>query len=141
MNDRRCHLLIFIPIILHIIGTVVGFGERGNEPSGFIKCGVFDCGPGSSVGIATEVRAGRSGIESWWGRDFPPVQTGPGAHPPFCKMGTRSFPEVKCGRGVLLIIHPLLVRMAFSNFTQQIKNFFFIIPNSGLLDFYLHVNH
>jgi len=29
------------------------------------------CGPGSSVGIATELRAGRSGIESRWGRDFP----------------------------------------------------------------------
>ena len=29
-------------------------------------------GPGSSVGIATELRAGRSGIESRWGRDFPP---------------------------------------------------------------------
>ena len=28
-------------------------------------------GPGSSVGIATELRAGRSGIESRWGRDFP----------------------------------------------------------------------
>ena len=35
-------------------------------------------GRGSSVGIATELRAGRSGIESRWGRDFPPVQTGPG---------------------------------------------------------------
>jgi len=31
-----------------------------------------------------------------------PVQTGPGAHPASCKMGTGSFPEVKCGRGVLL---------------------------------------
>ena len=37
-------------------------------------------GPGSSVGIATELRAGRSGIESRWGRDFPPVQAGPEAH-------------------------------------------------------------
>ena len=65
--------------------------------------------PGSSVGIATELRAGRSGIESWWGRDFPPVQTGPGDHPASCKMGTGSFPGVKCGRGVLLTTHPLLV--------------------------------
>ena len=39
------------------------------------------CEPGSSVGIATELRAGRSGIESRWGRDFLPVQAGPGAHP------------------------------------------------------------
>ena len=50
------------------------------------------CGPGSSVGIATELRGGRSGIESRWGRDFTPVQTGPGAHPVSCNMGTRSFP-------------------------------------------------
>ena len=66
-------------------------------------------GPGSSVGIATELRVGRSGIESRWGRDFPPVQTGPGAHPASCKMGTGSFPGVKCGRGMLLTTHPLLV--------------------------------
>ena len=65
--------------------------------------------PGSSVGIATELRAGRSGIESHWGRDFPPVQTGSGAHLASCTMGTGSFPGVKCGRGVLLTTHPLLV--------------------------------
>ena len=65
--------------------------------------------PGSSVGIATELRAGRSGIEFRWGRDFPPVQTGPGTHPVSCKMGTGSFLGVKCGRGVLLTTHPLLV--------------------------------
>ena len=28
------------------------------------------CGPGSSVGIATELRAGRPGIESRWGKIF-----------------------------------------------------------------------
>jgi len=38
-----------------------------------------------------------------------PVQTGPGAHPVSCKMSTGSFPGVKCGRGVLLTTHPLLV--------------------------------
>ena len=67
------------------------------------------CGHGSSVGIATELRAARSGIESRWGRDFPLMQTGPGAHPASRKMGTVSFPGVKCGRGVLLTTHPLLV--------------------------------
>jgi len=67
------------------------------------------CGPGSSVGIATELRAGRSWIESRWGRDFPPIPTGPGAHPASCKMGIGSFAGVKCGRGVLLTTHPLLV--------------------------------
>ena len=56
---------------------------------------VFTLRAGSSVGIVTELRAGRSGIESRWGRDFPPVQTGPGAYPAPCKMGTGSFPGVK----------------------------------------------
>ena len=65
--------------------------------------------PGSSVGIATEVRAGRSGIESQWGRNFPTVQTVPGAHSTSYKMGTGSFPRVKCSRSVLLTSHPLLV--------------------------------
>ena len=49
------------------------------------------CVPGSSVGIATEQQAGRSRIESRWGRDFPPVQTGPGAHAASCKIGTGFF--------------------------------------------------
>ena len=38
-------------------------------------------GPGSSVGIVTELRAGRSEIESRRGRDFSPFQIGPGAPP------------------------------------------------------------
>ena len=52
-------------------------------------------GHGSSVGTATELRAGRFRIESRWGRDFPPVQTGPGAHPASRTMGTGAFPEVE----------------------------------------------
>jgi len=66
------------------------------------------CGPGSSVGIATDYGLDGPGIESRWGRDFPPVQTGPGAHPASCTMGTGSFPGVNCGRGVLLTTRPLL---------------------------------
>jgi len=67
-------------------------------------------GPGSSVGIETELRPGQSGTESRWGRDFPPVQTGPGAHPASYKMGTGTFPGVNCGRGVLLTTHPFWCR-------------------------------
>ena len=66
-------------------------------------------GPGSSVGIATELRAGRSRIESRLGRDFPSPQTGPGAYPASCKKGTVSFLGVKFGRGVLQNTHHLLV--------------------------------
>jgi len=67
--------------------------------------------PGSSVGIATELRAGRSGDRIPVGARFSaPVQTDPGAHPASCKMGTGSFPGVKSGRGVTLTPHtPLLV--------------------------------
>jgi len=68
------------------------------------------CGPGSVVGISDWLRAGRYGdrilVEA---RFSAPVQTGPGAHPASCTMGTGSFPRVKSGRGVTLTPHPLLV--------------------------------
>ena len=67
----------------------------------------FVCGPGSSVGIATGYGLDRPGIESQWGARYSaPVQTGPGAHPASCTMGTGSFPGVKSGRGVLLTTYP-----------------------------------
>ena len=62
------------------------------------------CGSGSLVGIATELRGSNSG-----GERFYAVQTGSGAHPASCTMGTSSFPGVKYGRGVLLTTHPLLL--------------------------------
>jgi hypothetical protein len=69
-------------------------------------------GPSSSVGIATELRAGRSGdrIPVEGARFYAPVQTGPGDHPASCTMGTGSFPGVKSSRGVTLTPHPLLVQ-------------------------------
>ena len=66
------------------------------------------CGVGSSVGIATDYGLDSPGIKSRWGWDFLPVQTSPGAHPASCKMGTGSFPGVKCSQGVPLTTHPLL---------------------------------
>jgi len=56
-------------------------------------------------------------LQAGWSRDripvaarfSAPVQTGPGAHPASCTMGTRSFPGVKSGQGVTLTPHPLLV--------------------------------
>jgi hypothetical protein len=76
------------------------------EP-GVIECQyIVSCGPGSSVDIATDYGLDSLGIKSRWVQDFPPVQTGPGAHPASCTMGTRSFPRVKCGWGVLLTTHP-----------------------------------
>ena len=56
------------------------------------------------------LRAGRSGDRIPVGEKFSaPVQTGPGAHPASCTMGTGSFPGVKSGRSVTLTPHPLLV--------------------------------
>ena len=87
-------------------------------------------GLGSIVSIATGYRLDSPGIKSRWGARFStPVQTGPGAHPASfiysfiyctsillhmqhrtpCTMGTKSFPGVKSGRGVILNPHPLLV--------------------------------
>ena len=56
------------------------------------------------------LRDGRSRIESLWGRDFRPSRPALGPIPASCTMGTRSFPGVKCGWGVLLTTHPLLCR-------------------------------
>jgi hypothetical protein len=54
------------------------------------------CGPDSVVGIATGYGLNGPGIEFRWGAKFSaPVQTGPGAHPASCTMGTGSFPGVK----------------------------------------------
>jgi len=84
-------------------------------PYHFILLHYVICGPGSSVGIATELRAGRSRVESRWGRNFPPAQTGPGAHPAFCAMGAGFFPWVKFGQGVLPTTHPLLVLQSWKS--------------------------
>jgi hypothetical protein len=50
----------------------------------------------SSVGIVTRYGLDGPGIESRWGARFSaPVQTGPGAHPVSCTMGTGCFPGGK----------------------------------------------
>jgi len=71
----------------------------------------ISCGAGSVFGIATGYGLDGPGIESrWGGARFPaPVQTGHGAHPASCTMGTGSFPGVKSGQGVTLTPHPFLV--------------------------------
>jgi hypothetical protein len=56
------------------------------------------------------LRAGRSGDQiPVVARFSAPVQTGPGAHPASCTMGTGSFLGVKSGRGMMLTPHHLLV--------------------------------
>ena len=67
---------------------------------------IQNCGPGSSVGIATAYGSDGLGIESRWGEISAPVQTSPEAYPASCTMGTGSFPGVRCGQGVTLTPHP-----------------------------------
>jgi hypothetical protein len=62
--------------------------------------------PGNSVGIGTGYGLDGPGIESVEARFSAPVQTGPGAHPASCTMGTGPFPGVESGRGVTMTPHP-----------------------------------
>ena len=66
------------------------------------------CGPGSSVGIATEYELDGSGIESRWGEIFC-LSDRPWGPPSLLYNGYRIFPGVKYGRSVLLTTYPLLV--------------------------------
>jgi hypothetical protein len=54
-----------------------------------------------NICIRPGTKSNRPGIESRWGaRFFAHAQTGPGAHPASCTMGTGYFPGVKRpGRG------------------------------------------
>ena len=81
----------------------------------FISISKGYCGPGSSVGIVTDNGLDGPGSNPGGDKIFLPVQSGPGAHPDSCKMGTGSFLGVKCGRGVLLTIHPLLVPQSWKS--------------------------
>jgi len=68
------------------------------------------CGPGNVVRMATGYWLDGPGNRISVGARFSaPVQTGPGADPTSCTMGTGSFPGVKSGQSVTLSPHPLLV--------------------------------
>ena len=66
-------------------------------------------GPGSSVGIATELQAGRSGIEFRWGEIFRHPEGSLWPTQPHVQWVLVLSRGVKYGRGVLLTTHPRLV--------------------------------
>jgi len=78
-------LLTLMDIVIQKILCISGWSnKKRNAPS--------TRGPGSVVGIVTGYGLDGPGIESRWGRDFSAtVQTGPGAHPASCTMGTGSL--------------------------------------------------
>jgi len=79
-------------------------------------------------------------FKSRWRRDFPPVQTGPGAHPASCTMGTWSFPGVKCDRGVLLTTYPLLAPKSLKSRAIPLPPLWATTgPVTGLLYLYLFI--
>ena len=114
-KPTKCTLLlsIFISISLHVSGNYAPIIRRTYCIYATLVFFTLYCSAdrrtGSSVGIATDYGLDGPGSNPRWGRDFPPFQTDPGAHPASCKMRIVSFPGVKCGRGVLLTTHPLLV--------------------------------
>ena len=101
--------------------------------SHFLTILTFRYGPGSSVGIATGYGLDDPGIESRWGARFSaPVQTGSGSHPPSWTMGTGSFPGVKCGRGVTLTPHPLLVLWSWKSRAIPLLHLWAVRPAQSL---------
>ena len=73
-----------------------------------------------------------------------PVQTGPGAHPVSCTMGSGSFPGVKSSRGVTLTPHPLLVPWSRKSRAIPLLPLWAVRPVQSLsactrVHFYLHV--
>ena len=63
----------------------------------------------NSVGIATDYELDGPGSNPGGDEIFPPVQTGPGAHPASCTVGTRSFPRVEAAGAWGCLPHLLLV--------------------------------
>jgi hypothetical protein len=95
-------------LYLHVICVSCHFIIHVDFGKAYRSGTLLFCGPGSSVGTATDYGLDDPGIELRRGPDFPSVQTGPGAYPASCTMGTGSFSGVKCGWGVTLTTHPLL---------------------------------
>ena len=93
MLQFRFLLRLFRNILLAVPVHTDVFGKNCIGEDIYVICFLrMLCGPVSSVGMATELRAGRSGYRiSARARISAPVQTRPGAHPTSCTMGTGSL--------------------------------------------------
>jgi hypothetical protein len=100
-------------------------------------------GPGSVVGIVTGYVLDGLGIESRWGARFSaPVQTGPGAHPVPCTIGTGSFLGVKSGQSVTLTPYSLLVPWSWKSRAIPLFALWAVRPvqslSAGTVELYLY---
>ena len=85
------------------------------------------------AGIATGYGLDGPGIESRWEARFSaPVQTGPGAHPASCTMGTGYFPGVKSGRALTITPSPLLVPWSRKSRVTPLLPLFTVRPVQSL---------
>ena len=102
ISNNETYLLIkYIKSVLWRVAKRLSYKQDAR----CLKFNVILWGPGNSVGIATGY-----GLDGPLGARFSaPFQTGPGAHPASCIMGTGFFPGVKSDRGVTLTSHSLLV--------------------------------
>ena len=101
--DLKCRDVSFSQRLVQVYQTTRRHIPEGHNPRFTLPAGSHGCrfsiqvlglsGPGSLVGIAIGYGLGGAGIEYRWGARFTAsVQTGPGAHPISCTMGTGSFP-------------------------------------------------
>jgi len=106
----RLYIYIYILLTIFILSSLPHVSINLYHSQGFPKFYFAKSGPGSSVGIATGYGLDGPGNRIPVGVRFStPVQTGPGAHPASCTMGTGSFPGVRSSLGVTLTPDPLLV--------------------------------
>ena len=111
------------PFTADVPGSILGHAvllEKGVQ--GYVFSPGTSVDPGTiyfnntPYSLATDYGLDGPGIESRWGRDFPPVQTGPGPHPASYTTGTGAFRGgVNYDRGVLLTPHPLLVSRSWKS--------------------------
>ena len=93
----------------------------------------YYCGPGSSVGIATDYGLDGPGIESRWGVRFSACLDRLSGSPSLLYYGYRG---AKCGRGVLLTTHPLLVPWSWKSRAIPLPTLWATIgPVTGILYF------
>jgi len=104
-DAQRLIFIVFLNYTLHVSGGLsVHHQESKTVHIPDVLCTLW---AGWRSSYSDWLRAVRSGDRIPMEPRFSaPVQTGPGAHPASCTMGTGSFPEVKSGRGVMLTPHP-----------------------------------
>jgi len=89
----------------------------------FMLCIYISCGPGSSVGIPTDYGLDGPGSNPCGDEIFRPSRPTLGPTQPPVTWVPFFSPGVKCGRGVLLTTHPLLVSRSWKSAAILIPTF------------------